>query len=266
MADEALDTIAYEVADGVATVTLDRPDKRNAINQQMHVDLATVVRRLTRDRSVRAVVITGRGQSFCAGQDIGEFAVARASDDFRVDEHVRATYNRLVLGLRALDAPIIAAVNGAAAGAGWSLALAADLRFAGEGATFTQGFTKLGLVPDTGATWLLPELVGSSRALQLAWSNEVVDAQRALDWGLVNFVVPDDELVERATEYATRLAAMPPKALGMTKRAIYRAATSTLADALEHEAQLQQHAANTDDHMEGVLAFIERRTPVFPGT
>lgn len=266
MADEPLETIAYDVTEGVATVTLDRPEKRNAINHQMHLDLQVVLRRLARDRTVRAVVLTGAGSGFCAGQDIGEFAVARAAEEFRVDEHVRSTYNRLVLGLRALPMPVIAACNGTAAGAGWSLALAADLRFAGTGSTFTQGFTKLGLVPDTGGTWLLPELVGSARALQLAWSNEVVDAATALDWGLVNFVVPDAELLASATAYARRLAAMPPVALGLTKRAIYRAATSTLADALEHEAQLQQHAAGTDDHMEGVLSFIERRDPVFTGS
>ncbi|MCW2950063.1 MAG: Phenylacetate degradation, enoyl-CoA hydratase paaB [Thermoleophilia bacterium] len=265
MAEDPLETVEYTVSDGVLTLALNRPEKYNAINQQMHNDLATSLHRARRDRSLRAVILTGNGRGFCAGQDVGEFAVARASDEFRVDEHVRATYNRLVLSLRALELPVIAAVNGVAAGAGWSLALAADLRFAGTSATFTQGFTRLGLVPDTGATWLLPDLVGTSRALQLAWGNDVINADQALAWGLVNFVVDDDEVREAATNYARRLAALPPRALGLTKRAIYRSTSTSLADALEYEAQLQHFAAATEDHLEGVMAFIERREPVFTG-
>ncbi len=260
-----LETIDYAVADGVATIALNRPDKRNAINMQLHKDLAAALRLVTRDRSVRALVITGRGKGFCAGQDLTEFMMAKADESFRVDDHVRKTFNRTIMTLRGLEIPVIAAINGVAAGAGWSLALAADIRFASDDASFTQAFSKIGLVPDTGSTWFLPELIGTSRTLELAYTGDVIDAAKALDWGLVNFVVPADELTTRAQEYAARLAAMPTLALGMTKRAVYRATTSTLEDALEYEAQVQQRAAKSDDHVEGVTAFLEKRDPAFTG-
>ncbi len=260
-----LETIEYEVADGVATIALNRPDKRNAINMQLHKDLAAALRLVTRDRSVRALVITGRGKGFCAGQDLTEFMMAKADDGFRVDEHVRSTFNKTIMTLRGMEIPVVAAINGFAAGAGWSLALAADIRFASEDAQFTQAFSKIGLVPDTGSTWFLPELIGTSRTLELAFTGDVIDAQKALDWGLVNFVTTADELQARAQEYAARLAAMPTLALGITKRAVYRATTSTLADALEYEAQIQQRAAQSDDHVEGVTAFLEKRAPAFTG-
>lgn len=262
---QQLETIELEVRDGVATIALARPEKYNAINFQLHQDLTAALRSVSRDRSVRALLITGRGKGFCAGQDLGEFAIARASEDFRVDEHVRQTFNKTITTIRSMELPVIAAVNGVAAGAGWSLALAADIRIASETATFTQAFAKIGLVPDTGSTWFLPELIGTSRALELAFSGDPIDAATALSWGLVNRVVPAEELEEAAFAYAARLASMPTLALGLTKRAVYRATTTTLADALEYEAQLQQRAAATDDHVEGVMAFLEKRDPVFVG-
>ncbi len=266
MADApTLETIEYEVADGVATIALNRPDKRNAINMQLHKDLSAALRMVAKDRSVRALLVTGRGKGFCAGQDLTEFMMAKADETFRVDEHVRRTFNRTIMTLRGLEIPVIAAINGVAAGAGWSLALAADIRFASEDASFTQAFSKIGLVPDTGSTWFLPELIGTSRTLELAFAGDVIDAPRALDWGLVNFVVPGDELHERARAYAVRLAAMPTLALGMTKRAVYRATGTSLEDALEYEAQLQQRAAQSEDHVEGVTAFLEKRAPAFTG-
>lgn len=260
-----LETIDYDVADGVATIAFNRPEKRNAINMQLHRDLAAALRLVGRDRAVRAVLLTGRGKGFCAGQDLTEFSMARADPEFRVDEHVRHTFNRTVMAIRGLQVPVVAAVNGFAAGAGWSLALAADIRFAADDAQFTQAFSKIGLLPDTGSTWFLPELIGTSRTLELALTGDVIDANRALDWGLVNFVVPATSLVEQAHAYAVRLAAMPTLALALTKRAVYRATTTTLAEALEYEAQLQQHAAGSDDHAEGVTAFLEKREPSFTG-
>lgn len=260
-----LETIEYEVRDAVATIALNRPDKRNAINMQLHRDLAAALKLVRRDGSVRALVLTGRGAGFCAGQDLTEFMMAKADESFRVDDHVRQTFNRTIMTLRELPFPVIAAINGVAAGAGWSLALAADIRIAADNARFTQAFSKIALVPDTGSTWFLPELIGTSRTLELAYTGDVIDATKALDWGLVNQIVPADELDARAHEYAARLAAMPTKALGLTKRAVYRATTTTLADALEHEAQVQQHAAASDDHVEGVTAFLEKRDPVFTG-
>ncbi|MCW2960105.1 MAG: Phenylacetate degradation, enoyl-CoA hydratase paaB [Thermoleophilia bacterium] len=261
-----LETIDVRVEDGVAILTLDRPEKRNAINGQMHGDLATALDAIEADPNVRALLLTANGPSFCAGQDLTEVAMARADDSFRIDEHVRTTFNVLVLRLRALEMPVIAAMNGIAAGAGWSIALAADLRIAADDASFTQAFSKIGLVPDTGSTWFLPELIGTSRTLQLAYSGEVLDVDTALSWGLVNEVVPADELLTRATAVARELAAMPTRALAMTRRAVYAATTSTLEEALELEAQLQHVAAATHDHVEGVTAFLEKRTPNFTGS
>ena len=260
-----LETIEYDVSDGVATIALNRPEKRNAINMQLHQDLTTALKLVARDRTVRALVLTGRGKGFCAGQDLGEFSMSKADPSFRIDDHVRATFNRTVLTIRALQMPVIAAMHGASAGAGWSLGLAADIRFASDDATFTQAFSKIGLIPDTGSTWFLPELIGTSRTLELAYTGDVIDAAKALDWGLVNFVVPGSELQERTTEYARRLAAMPTAALAMTRRAVYRATAVPLDDALEYEAQVQQHAAASEDHMEGVMAFLEKRAPAFVG-
>lgn len=258
--------VDYSVDGGVAVIALDRPDKYNAINMQLHRELAAAIRSATRDDDVRALLITGRGRGFCAGQDLTEFAMARADPDFRIDEHVRTTFNRTILGLRQLEIPVVAAVNGVAAGAGWSLALAADIRFASSDATFTQAFARIGLVPDTGSTWFLPELVGTSRALELAFTGDAIDAAKALEWGLVNVVTEPETLQAEALSYAQRLAGMPTVALGLTKRAVYRATRVSLADAVEYEAQLQQRAATTDDHMEGVTAFLEKRTPVFTGS
>jgi 2-(1,2-epoxy-1,2-dihydrophenyl)acetyl-CoA isomerase len=261
----ALETVEYEVRDSVATIALNRPDKRNAINMQLHRDLAAALRLVQKDRGVRALLLTGRGAGFCAGQDLTEFQVARSDPGFRVDEHVRSTFNRTIATIRSLELPVVAAVNGVAAGAGWSLALAADIRIASEDARFTQAFSKIGLVPDTGSTWFLPELVGTSRALELMYTGDLIDARRALEWGLVNEVVPGEQLAEHAHAYAARLAAMPTRALALTRRAVYRATGTSLEDALEHEAQVQQHAASGEDHVEGVVAFLEKRDPVFTG-
>jgi len=260
-----LETVEYVVTDAVASIALNRPEKYNAFNMQVHQDLTKALKHAERDRSVRAVLLTGRGRGFCAGQDLTEFSMSRADPDFRVDEHVRRTFNRIIHTIRGLELPVIAAINGVAAGAGWSLALAADIRIASDGASFTQAFSKIGLIPDTGSTWFLPELIGTSRTLQLMFTGDAIDAKTALEWGLVNEIVAADVLDEHAHAYAARLAAMPTRALGLTKRAVYRATTVGLDDALEYEAQLQQHAAATSDHVEGVTAFLEKRAAEFTG-
>jgi 2-(1,2-epoxy-1,2-dihydrophenyl)acetyl-CoA isomerase len=248
----------------VAIVTLDRQDKFNAVNSQMHKDLAAVFSGIARDRDVRAVLLEAEGKAFCAGQDLTEFA-GMDREEFRVDDHVRRTFNKLVLRMRALELPIIAAVNGVAAGAGASIALAADIRICSDRASFLQAFVKIGLVPDTGSTWLLPQLVGPERALELTWTGRPVDAEEAVRIGMATKVVPHEQLREEALAFATQLASMPTRAIGLTKRAVYRAATVDLADALEYEAQLQQSAIRTDDHVEGVMAFLEKREPAFSG-
>lgn len=258
-------TVEVERSGGIATIALNRPEKRNAINRQLHEELTAALREVQRDRSVRVLVLTGRGPGFCAGQDLGELALAGQDPTFRIDEHVRTTFNATVRTIRDLRVPVVAAVNGVAAGAGWSLALAADLRICTTDARFTQAFTRIGLVPDTGSTWLLPRLVGTARALQLAYTGDMLDAPTALEWGLVNEVVEPERLAERTGELAAQLAAMPPVALALTKRAVHRSLDVSLDDALEYEAQLQQHAASTHDHVEGVSAFLERREPRFEG-
>lgn len=252
------------IDDGVATVELNRPQKLNAVNNTMTKELVAVVRQVARDKDVRAMVLTGGGRAFCAGQDLTEFGGLPGSG-FRVDDHIRSGYNKLVLSMRALEKPIVGAINGVAAGAGANLALATDIRIAADDTKFIQAFIRIGLLPDTGGTWFLPQLVGLPRALELAWTGRDVGAEEALRIGLVNQVVPAAELVATAQEQAKQLAAMPTVAIGMIKRAMYRASSTTLDDALEYEAQLQQSAINTDDHREGVMAFLEKRTPEFVG-
>lgn len=258
------ETITLDRQGGVALLTLARPEKFNAVNSAMHRDLQVALRSLGTDRQVRALVITGTGKAFCAGQDLGEFVAL--DESFRYDEHVRSTFNRVVLGLRELPLPVIAAVNGVAAGAGASLALACDMRICSDRARFIQAFGRIGLVPDTGSTWFLPQLVGIGKALELAWTGEPVDAAAAVELGMANAVVAHEDLHARSLELAARLAEMPTRALAMTKRAMYKATTSTLAEALEYEAQLQQVAARTSDHREGLAAFAEKRDPVFTGS
>lgn len=261
--EQSFDSVELTRDGAVAVLTLSRPEKYNAVNQAMHRDLQQALRAIQRDRDVRALVFTGAGKAFCAGQDLTEFG--SHGDDFRVDEHIRNTFNRFVLGLRELELPVIAAVNGIAAGAGASLALACDLRVCSTRASFLQAFVRIGLVPDTGSTWLLPHLVGVSRALELAWSGEPVSAERAVEIGMANRVVEHEHLMNETMALARQLAAMPTRALGLTKRAIYRAQTASFADALEYEAQLQQAAVRTNDHAEGVAAFLEKREPAFTG-
>jgi 2-(1,2-epoxy-1,2-dihydrophenyl)acetyl-CoA isomerase len=256
-------TVELRRADNVATLALNRPEKYNAVNMQMHRELAAALATIRRDADIRALVITGNGKAFCAGQDLTEFG--SHGPDFRVDDHVRATFNRFVMGLRELPIPVIAAVNGVAAGAGASLALAADLRICSDRASFMQAFVRIGLVPDTGSTWLLPHLIGIERALELAFTGAPVDAARAVELGMATRVVEHEHLTDEVQEFATALASQPTQALGLTKRAMYRSLTCTFDDALEYEAQMQQYAAHTTDHREGVQAFLEKREPVFVG-
>lgn len=258
----AFETIELAREGGVATLVLNRPDKLNAVNRQMHGELRSALKAVAADREIRALVLTGAGRGFCVGQDLAEFGSATG---MRVDDLLRSTFNRLVRSLHALDMPVIAAVNGVAAGAGASIALACDLRICAEDASFIQAFVRVGLVPDTGSTWLLPQLVGPARAFEIAATGRTVDAQESLALGVANRVVPTAELRERAHAWATELAAMPTRAIGMTKRAIYRAMHTSLDDALEHEAQLQHAASLTHDHREGVAAFLGKRDPAFLG-
>ena len=244
----------------VLTLTLNRPDVLNAFDSAMHQAFAAGLRE-ARAPEVRAVVVTGAGRGFCVGQDITEFQ--QASGD--IGGHLRANYHPNVLALRALEKPVIAAVNGPAAGAGLSLACACDMRLASDAATLVPAFIGLGLVPDSGGSFFLSRLLGPDRAFEWMTSNRRLGAAEALEWGLVSEVVEGDALAARAAEVAARYASAPTRGIGMTKRLFDAAQTSTLDDQLEREAQLQAAATQTEDFTEGVAAFLEKRPPEFRG-
>jgi 2-(1,2-epoxy-1,2-dihydrophenyl)acetyl-CoA isomerase len=244
----------------VLTITLNRPDVLNALDDAVHAGLAAALEQ-ARDPAVRAVVLTGAGRGFCVGQDLQAFR-GGARD---VAESLRTTYHPNVLAIRALPKPVIAAVNGAAAGAGLSLALACDARIAAESARFVPAFINIGLVPDSGGTWLVRRLLGSARAFEWLTTGRRLTAQEALQWGLVSEVVADTELAERAQEVAELFAAMPTQAVGETKRLLDAAETSTFEEQLELEATTQARLTRTFDFREGVAAFVEKREPQFTG-
>ena len=256
--------VRYDVTDGVATITLDAPDTLNALTVAMKLGLRAALERAATDDDARAVVLTGAGRGFCVGQDLREHADTLASGDTSmatVGEH----YNPIVRALAELPKPVVAAVNGAAAGAGASLAFACDFRIASESATFLMAFARVGLGPDTGASWTLPRLVGHGRALAMLMLAEPVTAAQALEMGLVNAVVPAADVAAAAAELAGRLAAGPTLAYAAIKQALARGATSDLATALETEAGLQARLGGTDDHKQAVEAFLAKQAPSFRG-
>jgi 2-(1,2-epoxy-1,2-dihydrophenyl)acetyl-CoA isomerase len=244
----------------VLTITLSRPDKLNAFDAATHEGFKAALTEAA-GAEVRAVVLTGAGRGFCVGQDLAELR----QGDRDIAGLLRARWNRHVLGLRGLEKPVLAAVNGAAAGAGLSLACACDLRVAAESAAFVPAFVNVGLVPDTGGSWLVPRLLGYARAFEWMCSGRKLGAEEALAWGLVSEVVEGDRVLVRTQERAAELAALPTKAIAMTKRLFERAGGSGLGDQLELEAQLQVAATRTEDFAEGVAAFLEKREPRFTG-
>ncbi|HXV32800.1 MAG TPA: enoyl-CoA hydratase-related protein [Gaiellaceae bacterium] len=245
----------------VLTIALNRPDKLNAFDAAMHKAFAGALKEAA-GPEVRAVVLTGAGRGFCVGQDLAELSEGERD----IGGLLRARWNRHVLGLRGLDKPVLAAVNGAAAGAGLSLACACDLRVAADSAVFVPAFVSVGLVPDTGGSWLVPQLLGYARAFEWMCSGRKIGAHEALAWGLVAEVVPGEGALPKAQERAAALATLPTRAIAMTKRLFAQASRSRLEDQLELEAQLQVAATRTDDFAEGVAAFLEKREPRFTGT
>jgi len=260
--DAARPTVRSEFADGIVTITLDRPDALNALTIPMKIELLAVFRALARDPAVRAVVLTGAGRAFCAGQDLKE---RLAPDPTPLAVEVRERYNPIIRAMRTLPQPIVGAINGVAAGAGASLAFACDLRVAAEGASFVLAFGRIGLVPDSGATWFLPRLVGPGKAAEMALLGSSLSAADAARFGLVASVVPAETLAAEARAMAARLAELAPQALTHTKRALERSWSVGLDDALEDEAARQGIAGATADHAEGLAAFIEKRPPRFTG-
>jgi 2-(1,2-epoxy-1,2-dihydrophenyl)acetyl-CoA isomerase len=244
----------------VLTITLNRPDVLNAFNREMHRALGAALKDARSDE-VRAVVITGAGRGFCVGQDLTEFREAPGD----IGDRLRSTYHPNVLAIRALEKPVVAAVNGAAAGAGLSFACACDIRIASDAATFVPAFINIGLVPDSGGTYFIARLLGPARAFEWMSSGRRLTAAEAHLWGLVSEVVEADRLTAHTAELAARLAAMPTRGIGMTKRLYDRAWQTTLEEQLELEAQLQTAATQTEDFREGVAAFLEKRDPNFSG-
>ena len=255
-------TILSATSDGVLTLTLNRPDALNSFNVEMKEALLGALKDAARDRDVRVVVLTGAGRAFSAGQDLKERQAPGAAD---LGTELRTRYNPIMLAMRRLEKPIIGAINGVAAGAGMSVALACDIRIAADNASFIEVFGRVGLVPDTGSTWFLPRLVGYARAAEMMFTTDPVDAQTAERIGLVNRVVATDSLMDEATSLATKLAASAPLAMGLAKRALNRALESDLETALEYEAQVQSVAGRSSDHVEGVAAFVEKRAANFTG-
>ncbi len=244
------------------TLTLNRPDKANAFNRDMILELQSALAEAATNVNVRSILLTGAGTTFCSGQDISEM-LAVQGQDISYHEHLRETYNPLVLQLREIDKPVIAAINGSVAGAGLGVALACDLRIAAEDAKFTVGFTGIGLVPDSGVSLLLPALIGLGRATEYTFSNLPISAKDALDWGMVNRLVPANALLPTATQIAMMLAMGPVGAFGATKKAFNRAVLPNLAEVLEYEGELQEAAGKQEEHRIGVDAFLKKERPDF---
>ncbi|MFK0161089.1 2-(1,2-epoxy-1,2-dihydrophenyl)acetyl-CoA isomerase PaaG [Rhizobium sp. NPDC090279] len=256
-------TILSALADGVLSLTLNRPDKLNSFNEEMHLALRAGFERAHKDSDVRAVLLTGAGRGFSAGQDLGDRDPRKGAPD--LGHTIETFYNPLLRLIRSLEKPIVCAVNGVAAGAGANIAFACDITLAARSARFIQAFAKIGLVPDSGGTWNLPRLIGEARAKALALTAEPLDAETAASWGLIWRAIDDDKLMDEATTLAVRLAAGPTKGLGLTKRAIQAAATNSLDEQLDLERDLQREAGRSADYAEGVTAFLEKRKPEFKG-
>ena len=257
--------IRFECEAGVARIALARPDVLNSLNRPMARELQAAFDECAARPDVRAVMLTGSGRAFCAGQDLAEIVPPDGSPGPEVSEIVAQSYNPLVRRILALEKPVVCAVNGVAAGAGANLAFACDITVAAESATFIQSFAKIGLIPDGGGTFILPRIVGLQRAAALTMLGDKLTAARAKEWGLIVDVFPDAELMDRAMEIALRLAAMPTRGIGISKRGLNASLGHTLQEQLAMEASLQREAGKTADYAEGVRAFMEKRKPTFEG-
>jgi len=258
-------SVLVSVDAGVETITLNRPEKLNALNPEMHAQLRAALERATDDAQIRALLITGAGRGFCTGQDLAERDVSAGAAPIDLSVSLGSHYNPLVRRLRALPKPIVCAVNGVAAGAGANLALACDIVIAARSASFVQAFARLGLVPDSGGTFFLPRLIGTARAMGLALLAEPLSAERAEQWGLIWKAVDDERLADEARALARLLASGPTKGYGLLKKALDASAGNSLDAQLDLERDLQREAGFSEDYREGVSAFKEKRAPRFTG-
>ncbi|MCB9358087.1 MAG: enoyl-CoA hydratase/isomerase family protein [Calditrichaeota bacterium] len=256
------ETILYERTDAVLKITLNRPDRFNAFNAQMHKELADAFKNAAKDDEVRSVILTGAGKAFCSGQDLKE---VKDDPNTSLADRLRKNYNPNIMRVRELEKPVICAINGVAAGAGMSLAMACDLRIASEQVTMLQAFVNVGLVPDTGSTWVLPRLLGYHKAFEICSTGRPIKAEEALKLNLVDEIVAHDQLESFTLELATKYASAPTKAIGAIKRALNKASAVSLEEALDYEAYLQDILGQTEDYREGVSAFNEKRKPNFKG-
>lgn len=255
-------TILYERTDSVLKITLNRPDRFNAFTAEMHKELGHAFKNAAKDDAVRAVILTGAGKAFCSGQDLKE---VKDNPNTSLADRLRLNYNPNIMRIRNIEKPVICAINGVAAGAGMSLALACDLRIASDQASMLQAFVNVGLVPDTGSTWMLPRLLGYHKAFEICSTGRPIKADEALRLNLIDEIVEHDKLDTFTMELAMKYATAPTKAIGAIKRAFNKASGSTLEEALDYEAYLQDILGHTDDYKEGVAAFNEKRKPQFKG-
>jgi 2-(1,2-epoxy-1,2-dihydrophenyl)acetyl-CoA isomerase len=255
-------TIHYAVEKNVAWITLNRPEVLNAFNEEMTTDLHNALKAAEKDDTVRCIAVTGAGRGFCSGQDLKSHS---GTERRSLKDSLIQRYNPIIRRIRSMDKPIIAMINGVAAGAGCSLALACDMRVMAESAGLIEVFIRIGLVPDSGSHWFLVRHVGLAKAFELATLGDKVDARQALELGLVNRVVSDDKLREETEKLAERFAGSPTKAIGLIKKALNKAVHSDLETILEYESYIQEIASLTDDHNEGLKAFTEKRKPEYKG-
>lgn len=261
----AHDTILFKVTDGYATITLNRPDKLNAFSTEMHGALREALAKVAEDAEIRAALLTGAGRAFCSGQDLSDRAFKPGDGPLDLGQSLDRFYNPLIRTLRGLPKPVVCAVNGVAAGAGANIALACDIVLAARSANFIQAFCRLGLVPDSGGSYVLPRLIGTARAMGLTLLGEPLSAERAAEIGLIWKCVEDDKLMDEARGLARHLATRPTKGLALIKQAINASLSNDLDRQLDLERDLQRIAGRTEDYQEGVSAFLAKRKPSFKG-
>ena len=259
------ESILYRNADGIARITLNRPDRLNSFTSSMHAELRDALARVGADKTVRVLLLTGAGRGFCAGQDLSDRAVAPGGAPVDLGESIENNYRPLILGLRNLAMPVVCAVNGVAAGAGANIALACDIVVAARSASFIQAFCKIGLIPDSGGTYFLPRLLGTARAMGLAMLGDKLTAEQAEEWGLIWKCVDDAELVFTVDGLLSQLAQAPTRGLAAIKRALYSSSNGALEEALTLERELQRELGYSADYREGVDAFLNKRPPKFKG-